>query len=323
MGWRPRWAAKTSSRPAGQAGELGHRELEVEGLALAAEAAAHGRLDDADAVDGELEDPAQLAVEVVRHLGAGVDGEDPVGAEVADGAVRLDGGVGGPGVEPGVLHHLVGRGQPARDVAEGERDVLGDVPLAGQGVHLGLGVGQGVLHGEDRRQHLVVDPDEPERRLGGPLVVGRHRRHPVAHVEHRVDGQRVLVAGPGDDAVGDRQVAPGDDGVHAGEGGGAAGVDGEDAGVGVGRAQDLAVQQPGRLQVVGEDGLAGDLAPAVHLAVALADDREGGAPAALRAGGPAGTLPAHGSPPPVAGPGAGRAWWTTSAALTTASRILV
>ena len=79
----------------GLLGELRDAELEVERLGLAAERAADGGLDDADAGHVEVEDAGELAMEVVGHLRGGPDGQLPLGVEVADGAVGLDGGVGG------------------------------------------------------------------------------------------------------------------------------------------------------------------------------------------------------------------------------------
>ena len=116
----------------------------------------------------------------------------------------------------------------------------------------------GVVHREDGLEHLVVHVDEVEGLLGDVRVRGRHGRHRVALVEHLLVRQVVLRHHPGI-ALGlyeietllrnDGKVHGGGNGLHAGQGLGLAGVDGANTGVGVGAAEDLAVQQSGHVDV--------------------------------------------------------------------------
>ena len=117
----------------------------------------------------------------------------------------------------------------------------------------------------------------------------------------------------------DGQVLAGDDRLHARDPACGGGVDTEDAGVGELGAENLAVQHSRQVDVVRVDGLAGDLARAIHLRERLADHAEailrppylgGFAPPMRRRQGsisPAlDRLRRHGGPHPGWGPGWGR-----------------
>jgi hypothetical protein len=254
-------------RATGLHGQLGHAELEVERLALAPERPAERRLDHADAMRGELEHLGELAVEVVRDLRGRPHGEQarlagPAAAlHVGHRAVRLDRGVGGAFEEVLALDHHVGGGEPGIHVAELEQDLLAEVAGLAVGVDLHRARVERLLRVEVGGQELVHHLDGIERLDGGVLVDRRHRGHAVAHVEHLVQGQRILVGRPRDDAVGDGKVAAGDHRVHARHGQRPARIDGDDARVRVGAALDLAVEQPRELEVV---GVAGDAPHALH-----------------------------------------------------------
>jgi hypothetical protein len=133
-----------------------------------------------------------------------------------------------------------------------------------------------VLDRQDGRQHLVLDLDHGQSIGGGALVGRGEAGDRVADVRDLVEAERVLIARPRDDAVGHRHVparAARDDARECQR---LREVDREDPRVRVRRAQDARVQHAREREVVGEHRRARDLAPAFDLAVALADDREGG-----------------------------------------------
>ena len=264
-------------------GQAGDAELQVEGLGLAAERPAHGRLDDPYGRGIQAQDRGQLAVQVVGHLGGRPHRQAPVLVVAADGAVRLDGGVGAALEEVLALHHHIGSRHALVHLAEAEPHPLGDVAVPPLPARL---VDEGTLRASIRRerlrrieaggQFLVLDADQRERPDRGVLVHRRHRRHPVPDVAHPLHAQRVFVGRPGNDAVADRHVPARDDGVHALERERPGGIDGEDAGVWVRAPQDLPVQHPRERDVVGVRRLARGLGQPVHLALRLAYDREAG-----------------------------------------------
>ena len=271
-------------RPPREHGQPGHRELEVEGLALAAERPADRRLDHPHHGGFQAQHPGDLPVQVVGHLRGRPHGEPAVPVEAPDGAVGLDGRVGRPLEEVVALDHHVGRLHAPVHVAEGELHELGHVPvparLPGRVQVLAVLVAplgrQRGLRIQPGRQLPVLDADPLQRLQRRVLVHGRHGGHRVPHVAHAVQGQGVLVGGPGDDPVAHGHVPARDHSVYARQRPGLRGVDGEDVGVGVGAPQDLAVEHAGEDDVVGEHGPARGLVQAVDLPQPGADQLEVG-----------------------------------------------
>ena len=260
-------------RTAGDHGELGDAELQVEGLGLAAEGAADGRLHDPHRRRVQLQHPGQLPVQVVGHLGRGPHRHLARGLGQADGAVGLDRRMRGAFEEVVALHDHAARFRrlvhPGVHVAERQLHDLGDVPvppfLAGlvdEGAVLG---GDRLVGVQIRGKLLVFDFDKRQRSVGRVLVDGGHGGHAVAHVADPVHAEGVFVGRPGDDPVGRGHVAAGHDGVDAFEGLGPGGVDRHDAGMGMRAAEDLPVKHPRKRDVVGVPGPAGGLGQAVHL----------------------------------------------------------
>ena len=273
--------------PAGHHGQLGHAEFEVEGLGLAAERAAHRWLHDPHERRVHLQHAGELAVQVVGDLRRRPHGQLPARLRQPDRAMGLDGCVGCPLEEVVALHHHIGIRQATVDIAERELDHLGDVSVAARLAGL---VDVRATRGRDRfvrievdRQLLVGDVDEIEGGDGGFLVDRRHRGHAVAHIADLVHAEWILVGRPGDDAVGGGHVPAGHHGVHTRKRLGAGGVDRDDPGVGMGAAQDLAVQHAGKLDVVGVARASAGLGEPVHLAHAAADGRELGSGIGLAA----------------------------------------
>ena len=141
--------------------------------------------------------PVEVCVE--RPHGQPVD----VGVPAGDGAAALhrlagaalDGQVEGERVRRGGD----GRGRVAVALLHPGADVAGHVL-----VHQVRGRARG-LDADDRRQHLVVDPDPADRVLGDVAVVGHHERDRLADVVHLAVGQRVLRAAVGQRRVRDQQ----------------------------------------------------------------------------------------------------------------------
>ena len=194
------------------------------------------------------------------------------------------------GLQGGVLHPLgavgllvdeVRGGEGRRDVAQfgvqlghdvllrpadaGRRGVLVAVDQRGAGAH-------GVLRGEDGVQHLVLHLQRPDAGFRRGHGVGDDGGDPLPDepdhvVEHpgvvRVVGVE-LVLGRGKQLRG--RVLVGEDRLDAGNPQRVRGVDGQHAGVGVRRAQEFHVQEPGQLvrgdvqgvaRRAGDDGAAG------------------------------------------------------------------
>lgn len=235
---------------------------------LGAEAAADGRGDHPELVEGDAEDQRgeQEAV-VVRPLGGGVEGVlAGDGVVVAHRAARFDGAVDGALVDEVEFHGDLGRGDGrvgAVLVAAGPVRVQ----VAGDGlVQLGRAFGEGLVGPGDHGQGLVLDGDRGQ--CGGGLARGLGDDHGdgVAHVAHGVPGEHG--AGAGKSVGVGREVALDPAGYpdagqrhHVGEVGGGGhlqhagqllrrlGLDGEDPGVGHGAAQDRHVGGAGQIDV--------------------------------------------------------------------------
>jgi len=254
-------------------GELGRDELVRAGIALAAEAAADRDGNDADPARRHLEHLGERAMEVVRVLRRGGEGEL---APVPGGqhGVLLERHVRRAFVEEEVLAHVVGLREAGVHVAEVEPGHAIDLwPLA-------LAVDERPVGGErlgdrhHRRQLLVLDLDQRQRALGGLVVDRGYGGDRLAHVAHLLQRQRVLVLADGEDAVGDGQMLASEDGVDARQLDGLADVEAPDVRVRLGAPQQLADQHARQPQVVGVPMPPSHLRVGVDLGQRLADDRE-------------------------------------------------
>ncbi len=251
---------------------LGDHDLVVEGIALAAEAAAVRTGDHADSGGRDVEHLGQRAMDVVRRLGRGVDRHPVDVLGNRDGRVLLHGDVGVALVEGVVLEHQIRFGEGAFDVAELERRQLVHV-AAGPAVvvNAGLGRGERLRDRGDGLQRLVVDLHRQGRFAGGVFGHRGDRRHRVAHHSNLVGAEGMLVLGDRQDAEGVGHRCAGQEAEHAGHPRRLGGVDSGDAGVRHGRAHQLEVAEAREGEVVGEAGDPGDLGPAVDAAKRLAD----------------------------------------------------
>ena len=261
-------------RPAGDHGQLGHRDLVGEGIALAAETAAHRRGDDPDVPHGQVQHPGKRAVHVVRRLGRGPQGELAVRGVGCQSAVLLHGQVRVALEEVRALEDLVGFLEAGVHLAELEGDGLLDVGAAVPRVDaMALGC-QRALDGKDGIEHLVFDVDETQRRLRGVFADGSYRRHRIPDVADLVHRQRLLVLCGRHDAEFLRHVLAGDDGMDARQFQCPLGGDAVNQGMRMRAAQQPAEQHARHDDVVGVTRVARALGWTVDARQRLADDRE-------------------------------------------------
>ena len=265
-------------RPPREDRELRHHDLVTERVALAAEAAAVGRGDDADLGGGELEHLGEGAVHIVRRLGRAPERELAVGQgrPVGHRRVLLHRQMRAALEEEQVLAHQIRRGEPLVHVAELEVDEFVDVAAVAVVVDAGLGVRHRILSVRDRAQRLVGHVDQVERGGRDFLTHRGDACHRVAHEAHLVARQGMLILAHGQNPEGDRQVSTRQHSLHTRQGLGSRGINTRDAGVGMGTAEQLGVQHAGEEEVVGESRHAGDFGGRVHFADRRADHAQGG-----------------------------------------------
>ena len=250
------------------------RELVRERVALAAERAAVGRRDDPDPRAREAEHLLELAMQVVRDLGAGPERQVAVRLAVRDAAVRLDRCVGVALEEEPIVAGVVGLREARLEVAEAQVDLLEDVRAPAALMDLHVLADQRLLDGQDRFERLVLDVDERQRLERGVLIERCDGRDGLADVAHLVDRERRLVLGRRHDPHLLGHVLARDDGHHAGMGERAPDVELHDPGVGLGRPEQAPVKHARQDDVVGVLRLTRQVGPGVHLRQAPAQYRQ-------------------------------------------------
>ena len=251
----------------------GQRQERADGLqagaggdsaALAAEAAADVRGDDAYAVQGQSHQVGDFGAHRERRLGVGPDREAAVLLGPGRGDARLQVlGVDHLRFVDFVYYH-VGFRHGGLGVADVHRHVAADVldlDVFRQVLrqrHVLVDGRRRLLHGlfqiHHHRQRLVSDLDLLEGLLDQRQAVRRHRRHRVAHVADLVLGEDVAVdVGPAVAHV--RRIRRRHHGAHAGDGLGRAGVDADDLRMGVLAPEHAAVERVGQVQVDAVDAL--------------------------------------------------------------------
>ena len=213
-----------------------------ERIALAAERAAVGRRDHADARAWEAQHLLQLAVHVVGDLRGRPQRQLAVGVVRRDARVRLDRRVRVALEERPVVADQVGRREPGLEVAEREVDLLEDVRAPRLLVDLDVLALERLLDGEDRLERLVVDVDQRQRLVRGVLVERGDGGDGLADVAHLVDRERRLVLRRRHDPHLLGHVRAGDDRDHAGMRQRAGDVEALDARVRLRRSQQAPVQ---------------------------------------------------------------------------------
>ena len=181
------------------------------------------------------------------------------------------------------FHDDIGLPEPLLQVAPLKLNVAGDVTLSSilagagpfnpePGGQVLMQQGRIGLHGladvQDRRQHFVVDLDQVEGCFSHVGIEGAtaaiawpmYSTFWLARMLSAIIRALPLGLGKIDDPVlDDGEVFEGAHRIHAGQGLGLAGVNGMDAGMGMGAAQDFAVQHAGQVDIGPEFGPAGHL----------------------------------------------------------------
>ena len=203
-------------RPVEHQRRFGDDHLVVERIALAAEAAAVRRRDDADVRRRHRQRPGECAMHVVRRLRARPQHQLAVGILGRHRRVLFDRQVRVALIEERVFEHAVGVGKRLRDVAEPERHRLVNIPAVAVVVDARLGIGEALLGLRVGAQRFVGDADVVERLEGGEFITGNHRGDRIADEAHAIDRQRVLVLADRQDAVADRKIGAGQHQIDAG-----------------------------------------------------------------------------------------------------------
>ncbi len=210
-------------RAAGAAREFAGANFVREGVGFPAKAAADVGGDYTHVGLREFEYLADFAVNVVRRLGRGPEGElaadgvAGVGFPAGDTGVRFQGGVVVALVVEPVLAGIIGLGKARLHVAKFIVDGFVDVAGAGLVVDLHLGMRQGLVDAHEGGEHFVFDLDQFQRFVEDIGVERGDGGNGVADVAHFVDGQRVFVLAGGEDAKFLRQVFAGEYGYDAGQ----------------------------------------------------------------------------------------------------------
>ena len=188
--------------------ERPHDGLEL-GVGLAAEAAAEGRDDDADAAHGHAEHLGQLHAHGVRILRRGPHGQGALLVPSRERRVRLHGIVLHARESVDILHDDVRPREGMRALPALEMELVADVgagpgleggeigEVAGQRlgrVNEGGAGSERLLQSGHGRQLLVRDLDQLEGLGGGALALGDHGGHGLALVARDLDGEDGAVA---------------------------------------------------------------------------------------------------------------------------------
>ena len=261
-------------RPSGAHGEQAGRELVAERIALPAERAAVRCGNDPDPRAGEAKDLLELAVEVMRDLRAGPEGERAARVVRGDGGMRLQRDMRVPLEERPVVPDEVGRTEGRVQIAEREVNLFEDVRALAVGMDPHIVPRERLLDREDRLEPLVGHIDERQRLEGDVLVERGHRGDRFADIPHLLHGEGRLVLGRRHDPHLFRHVRAGDDRDDAGMRERPAHVDLPDARMGFGRAQEAAVERARKDDVVGVIRGTGEVRPAVHLGEPAPEDRQ-------------------------------------------------
>ncbi len=275
-------------RPAGSEHKVADDVLDDHFL-LRAETAAHAGLDDANGLDREPEQWREHAADVEGHLRGRPQHQPLILVEPADCGVRLDRGVLHLLDIEGRLEDVVGPGEGGVHLRIADSlalDVVADVVRRVEDPH-GVrfvvddrrALGKCRLGIQYRRQNLVGDIDQAARLLGDLGRLGGDSCDPIADVAHLVVEAHLVVrtrVGPALTARGvlhPRRVAVVHHSVHSWQRRCLRIVDRDDARVCMRAPQDLRVQHPAKLDVVGEGCVALDETQSFHLVLRFADHR--------------------------------------------------
>ena len=190
----------------GLARRHGRDDLQRNHFALAAEAAAHQRLDDANLRHRHLQHDGKLVLQVVRHLG-GRPHRQPLAAPALrvefkrrQRGVWLHGGVRDFVGDVARLRRQVGFSKTFIRIAKDVVIILLDVVLFVLVDEVALGL-HGFFRVEISRQRLIFHVNQFHRLFGDALRNGAHAGHVVAHVADLIHRQRGLIVANRQNAV--------------------------------------------------------------------------------------------------------------------------
>ena len=202
-------------RPIEQQRRLRDDDLVVEGIALAAEAAAVGRGDDADVRRRHRQRLGERAMQVMRRLRAGIDDELAVRVLQRHGRVLFDRQMRIALEEEHIVEHVIGAVDRLIDIAELQRHGFVDVAVVAVVVDARLGMREAVGGGRERAQRFVLDVDQVDGEIRRGFVARDDGRHRIADEADFVAAQGVLVVADRQNAVRNRKRVAGQDQVNA------------------------------------------------------------------------------------------------------------
>src|SRR6266404_5163437 len=253
---------------------LRHHDFVMEGIALAAEAAAVGSRDDTNVRGRHLQDFGERAVQVMRSLRASPNGEFAVRIFGGYRSVLLDRQMRVALIEESVLEDLVGFRESLIHVAEFERDTFVDVAFVAVIVNARSRSCEGFFGVGDRCEDFVLHLNQIESFKRDQLFAGDYRGHWIADMADAVEAKRLFVLADRKNAIFDGEIFASEYEVDAGVRGGARNVDAANARVRVRRAKEFAMRHAGKGNVVGEAGLPGDFGASIHAAARATDYAE-------------------------------------------------
>ena len=166
---------------------LRHDDFVVEGIALAAKPAAVRRGNHANVRWRHLQHFCQSAMQIMRRLRAGPDGQFSV--RILDGhrSVLLDGKMRASLVEERVLKDFVRFRNSLFHVAEFQRHKLVNVSFFAVFVDARLGSRQRLFGIRNRRQNLVIHIDQVQGFKCRQFLAGYNCSDRITHVPHMID----------------------------------------------------------------------------------------------------------------------------------------
>ena len=231
-------------------------DLVIEGIALATEPTTVGASDDPYSCGGQSQHLGQRAVQVVRCLGRGVDG-DPIGfLGQSYGCVLLHRQVSIALEVHDVLEDLIRFFEASIDIAELHRQLLVQVALIAVLMDAGLRSGNRLLDRRNRLQRLVLDLHCQCRLVRLVLGESGHRHHRISDKSNLVDAECMLILADRQDTERVGHRIPGQEAHHPWHRTRLGGVDGDDLCVRHRRADQFHVNHAREGQVVGKTGLA-------------------------------------------------------------------
>ena len=231
---------------------LGYNNFVIERIAFPSEAATVGSGDDANVRGRHFEDLGKSAMEIMRGLRAGPDGQLAIGILDGHRSVLLDGEMGVALKEKSVLENFISLGKAFFHIAEFQRHKFMNISLFAVFVNPWLGSRQRFLGIGNRREDFIVDINQVERFEGRKFLARDDGGDGISDVAHAINAKSLLVLADRKNSVLDRDVFAGKHEINSRVGRRARYIDFSDAGMGMRRAQQLAVRHTRQVNIVGE-----------------------------------------------------------------------